>query len=1063
MPGTDPEAFFRPVVTVRLILHTTLLVVECHTTHATPGPSAAFETPEHLGSVLGKAFFCWTNTFLFQKFDSILVLRSLPALSQEIHPETTRAIVVQAWACRAGEPHNRVTLPLILLKCIMKPFLVAVIPRLFLTAFKYSQPRLIRESILFVGHDENSPDSYHGYWLVVWAIAIYSSIAISGALYQHQLNKLKLMLRSMLVALIHDKALELPSIAYDNGEANALMSNDVDHLRTMIDIVHETWAYLLEVVVGIFLLAKQVGWIWPLPLVLVFVFSRLGIYVTRNLLMDQKNWNQATQARIAATSSMVSSMKGIKMLGLQSVLSSQIKDLRKHELYLAAKVRWVMVYYNACTNSLGIFSPALTLVTFALLAQARGVPMDTATAFTAIATLNMIMHPTNMIMTAWPRVIAALASFERIKTFLLKQPLEDYRESNCKSPRISLEEGVNSKLVRYPQMLTPAIVVHDLATEILRKPTNLTLARGTFTMVSGPIGSGKSTLLRCLLGEAPPDRGSVILHTHRIAYCAQSPWLPEGTIREIIQGPLGSEDDQFYGQVIDACLLKHDINAFPKGDDTWIGNRGLNLAGGLTQRVALARAIFARYPIALLDDTFSALDGDTERTVFYNLLGPAGLLRRMGVTVVLATNSSQYFPMADHIVILGDSGVVEQGAWQTLSTEASAIHKFEPQKRPSEPAETSAVQSPKECGFETERYRRSGNITLYGYYFKFAGFSNLALLVGWTAAYAFFVSVPQLWLRLWTESEDNTWYYITGFLLICIFALASTHGTIWTTVIRLAPYSGIQVHKRLLDIIMKYGAPLSYFSAVENGSILNRFIQDIQYIDQELPMTLADVSNQIFKLCTQAVLLYTAEKLLALSLPVSFLAVYLTQKLCMGSSRQLQLLELESRAAIFSDFLKSIEGLATIRAFGWQQAVTRESVRNLHASQCAEFLRLSLQRWLGLVLDLIGAAMAAMVIATVTTYRSRISPGQAGIALNVMLVANATLLGLVNGWTTLELNLGAMARVRSLEDTITSESKADAGENNDLLSKPWESWPSRGALKITEATANYQCVKPYPL
>ena len=57
---------------------------------------------------------------------------------------------------------------------------------------------------------------------------------------------------------------------------------------------------------------------------------------------------------------------------------------------------------------------------------------------------------------------------------------------------------------------------------------------------------------------------------------------------------------------------------------------------------------------------------------------------------------------------------------------------------------------------------------------------NLGLLIGWAAAYAFFVSMPQLWLQLWTESEGaDTWYYIAGFLALCICALASTHGTIW--------------------------------------------------------------------------------------------------------------------------------------------------------------------------------------------------------------------------------------------------------------------------------------------
>ncbi|RYP57812.1 hypothetical protein DL769_009262 [Monosporascus sp. CRB-8-3] len=818
---------------------------------------------------------------------------------------------------------------------------------------------------------EIEPDTTRSMVLKAWKSRtgiIYTGIAVSGAIYQHQLNKLKLMLRSMLIGLIHDRALDLPSIAFDNGEANALMSNDVDHLKTMIDIFHETWAYLVEVIVGVYLLATQIGWIWPLPLTIVFVFSRLGVYVTRNLVTDQRNWNQATQVRIAATSSMISSMKVVKSLGLQGTISKRIEDLREIELDLAANVRWVMVYYNACANSVGIFSSALTLVTFALLAEAHGVPFDTATAFTAIATLNMVMHPTNEIMTAWPRLGAALASFDRIQKFLLKPSLIDHRQGVTS---FSDEQEKGSKL-RGPEPEKPAaaIVVRNLVSGPLRKPVNLELAPATFTMILGPVGCGKSTLLRCLLGEAPLTRGSVSLGTFRIAYCAQSPWLPGGTIRQIITGPEETVDECFYRQVLEACCLTYDLDTLPNGEETQI--------------------------------------------------------------------------------VLGGEGIVKQGPWQSLGTESTAICKYEMQKQLTPEAPIVAVEK-KEAGVDLERYKRSGDIALYVYYFRLAGYINLALLIGWAAAYAFFVSVPQLWLKWWTESDgNNTGYYIIGFLLLCIFALASTHGTIWATVIRLAPRSGIQVHQHLLSIVM--GAPLPFFSTAENGSILNRFGQDIEYVDQELPMNIAGVSNQIFKLVAQISLLYAAEKLLALSLPVSFLASYLVQRTFMRSSRQLQLLELESRSALFSDFLKSVEGLASIRAFGWRRHVAKENVQNLNASQKAEFLRLSLQRWLNLALDLIGAAMAIIVVATITIQRDRISPGQAGVALNVMLVANATLLELVDGWTTMELNLGAMARVRSLEQKLESQKEC---YKSGALELPL-SWPSRGALKFKGATAVYQ-------
>jgi hypothetical protein len=61
-----------------------------------------------------------------------------------------------------------------------------------------------------------------------------------------------------------------PSVAYDGGEATTLMSTDADSLGSVAEMIHETWAQIIEVVIGIRLLASQVGWIWPLPLFLIY-------------------------------------------------------------------------------------------------------------------------------------------------------------------------------------------------------------------------------------------------------------------------------------------------------------------------------------------------------------------------------------------------------------------------------------------------------------------------------------------------------------------------------------------------------------------------------------------------------------------------------------------------------------------------------------------------------------------------------------------------------------------------------------------------------------------------
>ena len=77
------------------------------------------------------------------------------------------------------------------------------------------------------------------------------------------------------------------------------------------------------------------------------VCSRMSRYVAKHLQPSQKAWNIATQHRVAATSSMLSSMKVIKMLGLQDRVANRTRHLREEEMETASRVRWIMVYYNA--------------------------------------------------------------------------------------------------------------------------------------------------------------------------------------------------------------------------------------------------------------------------------------------------------------------------------------------------------------------------------------------------------------------------------------------------------------------------------------------------------------------------------------------------------------------------------------------------------------------------------------------------------------------------------------------------------------------------------------------
>lgn len=101
----------------------------------------------------------------------------------------------------------------------------------------------------------------------------------------------------------------------------------------------------------------------------------------------------------------------------------------------------------------------------------------------------------------------------------------------------------------------------------------------------------------------------------RLAYVAQSAWIQGGTIQENIL--FGFPMDQArYRSALKACALDQDIAQFSFGDQTEIGERGINMSGGQKQRIQLARAVYSDADIYLLDDPFSALDAHTAATLF---------------------------------------------------------------------------------------------------------------------------------------------------------------------------------------------------------------------------------------------------------------------------------------------------------------------------------------------------------------------------------------------------------------------------------------------------------------
>lgn len=267
-----------------------------------------------------------------------------------------------------------------------------------------------------------------------------------------------------------------------------------------------------------------------------------------------------------------------------------------------------------------------------------------------------------------------------------------------------------------------------------------------------------------------------------------------------------------------------------------------------------------------------------------------------------------------------------------------------------------------------------------------------------------------VWLGWWSDSElqhpgQDQARYAGVYGAWGAAAIVSHTLLLWTSLIQAVPVMSIKLHRSLLDKVML--APLSLFVSTDNGVTVNRFSQDITLIDSKLPAAMVQTPDGVFLTLATGVIIAVSSRWTAVSLPLLLGIMYILQKFYLRTSRQLRLLDLESRSSLYTNFLETLQGLATVRAFGWQEYFRGLNSGFLSEAQKPYYLFFSIRTWLNVMLDLIVAVTMVLTMSMAMELGGEFAGGTLGLALANISTISQTLSYIIQSWTLMETSVEA--------------------------------------------------------
>lgn len=1070
----DPDAHVSAALVAFCVFLGAAMVLQLYCKPQMMTSRAPTASRESQSNFWDRVVFGWLVDTLKTGYNKVLSLEDLPMLDAKLRSERLHRDIQSTW--KQPRARNRPSLIRASARQCVWSFASGIPPRLALTAFTFAQPFLVNTTVTYIG--QTKADEAHGKALIgAWAL-VFLGLAVSNSVYSYQNARFMTRVRGSLLGLIYEHTLKTRAVDLGEITAVTVMGTDVERIYMGTRSIHLSWSAILDIGIATWLLEKQLGAACAAPIVITVLFMGIGASLSSKSNGAQRVWIEGVQDRLRVTTALLDDIKAVQMQGLSQVMKTLITELRQKEIKGSEKFRKLLTLNAALSISLLSLAPVSTFIVYAIIAiVSKQETLLSAQAFTSVSLVGLLATPVLIFIQSFPSVIQCKACFERIEQFCKYSAngTDDYGTApdatdtlevalNTMMPEKSKRYGLNDMSDVFA--LTAQSFWWDGSKDAILRDVQLRVKRGEVTAIVGAVGSGKSTLLASLLGETISR--TLIMGKRalpEIAYCSQEPWLETVSVQQNIIGT-ASFDEKWYKTVVNSCGLCPDIATMPKGDQTVVSSKGLNLSGGQKQRIALARAVYSRRDIVLLDDVFSGMDANTVANVSQALLGKDGLLRQAGTSVVVATHNRDVMALADSVLSLEDgrvhtartapalSGLDDLGSRDPPLPDGVKVESM-PNLDPVHNSMQPVFARPHDAGnaSDSDESRRRGDLSVYSYYLKRSGYRIVALYVAVMVVGEFCTEFPTIWLKWWSEANEThpnerIGMYMGVYAAIGVVAALCSCYSIWVMAVNMISKSALALHADLLDTVIR--APFSYFTSTTTGSLTNRFGEDMELIGMALPLDMANYTSLAVSCLIKVIIMMVFGRYLGAAVPLLAMVLFVLQRFYLRTSRQIRLLGIEAKAPLYTAFLESTAGAATIRAFGWQRHYQERAYRLIDSSQQPAYYQLCLQHWLEFMLDLVVAALSVTLVAIVTTWRETFSAGSVGVALVMIVGFNLSLKQLILSWTRLESSIGAVARIKQFV------AHTDVEDAHVVTTRQSKSQWDTGAIVLVDVTARYR-------